>query len=136
MLEIESCQFSHRYSKKDFNPYKQKHCDQCDSESDRTYYCEFCGKNFCSKCTLKQAHEEYYSKFTQIVGCEQIHISTDENQEPGHDSIMNVDDVEVIVEVDKQDNTEYCQCGKSNHIENFKCIDCEKSSVRIVQLVQ
>ena len=56
--------------KKDFNVNKQKQCDKWESETDHTYYCEFCGKNFSSKCTIEQAHKEYYSKFTDIVGCE------------------------------------------------------------------
>ena len=49
---FESCQFSHRRSKKDFNVTKHKQCDKCESETDHTDYCKFCGTNFRSKCTI------------------------------------------------------------------------------------
>ena len=39
---------------------------------------------------------------------------------------MNVDEVNKVTKVDKSANIEYCQCGKSNYIENFKCKDCDK----------
>ena len=48
---------------------------------------------------------------------------------------MNVDEVDKVTEVDKSANIEYCQCGKSNDIENLNAKIVIKSFVRIVQLV-
>ena len=31
-------------------------CDQCNHFSQKTYYCEFCTKNFCGNCTMEKAH--------------------------------------------------------------------------------
>ena len=31
-------------------------CNKCEKTNEQTYYCEVCGKTFCSQCTVEEAH--------------------------------------------------------------------------------
>ena len=90
------------------------------------YFCEFCGENFCAKCTVKEAHDENYITTTDVLGCKEIHQSNNAKKAPSHDSTMEVDDVDKVTELDKSADIAFCQCRKSNDIENYKCKDCDK----------
>ena len=97
-----------------------KKCDQCMKMVKHTYFCDFCGMNFCSECTIKEAHEENFDKFTDVIECRQIH-------KPIKD-LTKIDEVvssrEKIVEGENHPNNETCQCGKSTKNDYFECKDC------------
>ena len=64
----ETCAFSHRLLRNEL-----KKCDKCGKGNINLYYCNFCGKNFCCECTKEQAHDEEFAKFTEKIGCDEIH---------------------------------------------------------------
>ena len=42
-------------------------CNWCEQMSDKRYYCEFCGKSFCERCTSKDAHINSIYKLTRSL---------------------------------------------------------------------
>ena len=49
-------------------------CDHCDKLVKNTYYCEFCGKSFCSSCTVQEAHyRNMYNQEEHPKQCTSIH---------------------------------------------------------------
>ena len=63
----ESCKYLHGQGK----PISQ--CNKCESSSTQTYYCEVCGKTFCSECTVKEAHALNIYEAYEAVDCSKIH---------------------------------------------------------------
>ena len=55
-----------------FEPPLNK-CDKCERNSVKNYFCEFCTKNYCQYCTVKEAHAENVYCY-EDVGCKNIHI--------------------------------------------------------------
>ena len=50
-------------------------CHNCKQDNPNKYYCEFCNNNFCSKCTVKEAHEKnIYDSAHHSACCSSIHI--------------------------------------------------------------
>ena len=68
-----------------------KYCDKCTNPETHLYYCEFCDKNFCSNCTLEEAHDKNYTVSAEIGGCNQIHTKIDTDDEPDEVD-MSMDD--------------------------------------------
>ena len=97
---------------------KEINCENCDVEAYNLYYCNYCERNFCANCTIKEAHDKSYSKSTQINNCKQIHKSTELADDKNDENIN--DDLDASMEA------HHCQCGKTNDIENYQCKDCEK----------
>ena len=70
----------------------------------QTYFCEFCCTNFCTNCTLREAHDENYDKITNIISCKQIHLQTQNTNEIEDDeevdmvTVDHVDEKSVTVE--------------------------------------
>ena len=49
-------------------------CDRCESFSQNRYYCEFCAKNFCQNCTVKEAHAKNIDdENPENLSCKIIH---------------------------------------------------------------
>lgn len=114
----ETCEFSHRLIRNELYLQEHKKCDKCDNVNINLYYCNFCGKNFCCECTKEQAHDEQFTKFTEIVDCEQLHDTiTKEDYSP---------DQEIALEKEKVEQSLYCDCGKSCSEDTFKCEECRK----------
>ena len=51
----------------------QKECENCETISRVTYYCEHCEKSYCNNCTVKEAHLRDLYKSNDVVGCKDIH---------------------------------------------------------------
>ena len=63
----EKCKYLHRIRQ------EEKECENCEIKSKQIYFCEFCDKNYCCRCTIKEAHlEDVYT--SEDVGCKKIHI--------------------------------------------------------------
>ena len=63
----EKCRFLHQ------NEPPQNKCDKCERHSVKNYFCEFCTKNYCQHCIVKEAHTENVYCYEE-VGCKNIHI--------------------------------------------------------------
>ena len=48
----ESCRYLHEISRRK----ESESCDLCEFLCSSRYFCEFCIKSFCSKCTIEEAH--------------------------------------------------------------------------------
>ena len=112
------CQFSHRHIKNIF----MKYCEKCCNPEVNLYYCNFCEKNFCSKCTLEEAHDENYMATTDITQCKQIHEKMKDNENTTEEFDMSIDNTD-------EDNTkvENSKCNEHEKEIFFKCTDCKKS---------
>ena len=93
----ESCEFSH---------IELKRCHKCWKAEVNLYYCDFCGNDFCSNCTIQQAYEENYKKITDILGCDQIMRNRHNNLE---DEIIDDDDDEHD-DLESRNVDQKCQC--------------------------
>ena len=115
------CAFNHNKPETIFEAEPQV-CNNCIGTTLQTYYCEFCQSNFCTNCTLKEAHNEHYDKYTNGIGCKEIHIQkqTKNDNHDDEESDMAIDDNVVKFDIEK------CECGRSTSKENFKFNDCEK----------
>jgi uncharacterized protein (UPF0276 family) len=60
-------------------------CENCNEAAFVQYYCEFCERNLCVNCTVKEAHKENYMETVNVHECKQIHISGDDE----HDELIN-----------------------------------------------
>ena len=40
---------------------KELNCDNCDVEAYNLYYCNYCERNFCANCTIKEGQSYYKS---------------------------------------------------------------------------
>ena len=116
----ESCQFAHQNLKSSSLTNDQEvveiDCEKCGKKSSMHYYCESWGKTFCSKCTVKQAHDELYSEQIPIMSCKDIHESV--NYKENDNNSTKIEDVENC--------TQKCQCGKESNTDLFECEDCEQ----------
>ena len=99
----ESCAFRHG----DLEIYKK--CDQCDKDTTNLYYCEFCGKDLCNKCTNEEAHDAKAFMNRSKLSCKDIHIIEDK-----------------LNRSEKSEYLERCQCGKTCLKENCECENCGK----------
>ena len=64
----ESCKYLHDKRR------QYKNCDRCKLSSFNQYYCEFCAKSFCSRCTIKDAHlNNIFDGSQDQVSCQDIH---------------------------------------------------------------
>jgi hypothetical protein len=120
----EQCAFSHRYTLSENKESKLQTCENCKEQSHQLYYCEFCESSFCNKCTIKEAHDEYYCKTTNIVDCEQIHKMKQNLYVEHLDTIANETNCPIVV--DNSAVVDQCECGKPKNEENFNCIKCGK----------
>jgi hypothetical protein len=64
----DDCRYLHRTG------IQMKPCDNCGKISNLTYYCEFCGKSYCSHCTVEEAHDKDLHKLNLLTECKNIHI--------------------------------------------------------------
>ena len=50
-------------------------CDRCEQKSQTRYYCEFCEKSFCERCTNQKAHIEniYGTEQNKNPNCDNLH---------------------------------------------------------------
>ena len=119
----ESCQFSHRDTKHEFLNY----CEKCKNPAINLYYCDFCGKSFCSECTVKEAHDKNYI-VEEIKGCKQIHENEiKDNPELADELEMSTDEKDDEYQTNENiNNDETCECDRKKEI-TFKCKDCGKS---------
>ena len=119
----EECAFNHD-NHEDSSELESQTCNNCMGSTLQTYFCEFCCSNFCTNCTLREAHDENYDKITNIISCKQIHLQTQNTNDIEDDEevdMVTVDDVD-----EKSVTVEKCVCERSSSKENFKCDDCEK----------
>jgi hypothetical protein len=49
-------------------------CSSCEIETNLTYYCEIWDSDFCSQCTIKEAHVEDPNKSNDMAECKNIHL--------------------------------------------------------------
>ena len=105
-------------------------CENCNEAAFVLYYCEFCERNFCVKCTLNEAHEENYMETIDLHECKQIHITGDDVHEKLVDSNMDIEqmDAEGVVDISIVNSNEIqnCQCGRERKQGDFECKECRK----------
>ena len=98
-----------------------KKCDRCMKVANQTYFCDFCGMNFCFGCTTEEAHDENFDKFRDIIDCKQIHESLKDS-----DVNENADDKEnEEPQTHEMDNNECKECTYDD-----KCVPCIMSIAR------
>ena len=64
----DDCRYLHRTTK------ATRQCKKCNQRSNLTYYCEFCDESYCSKCTVKEAHDNNFIKSNILAECMNVHI--------------------------------------------------------------
>ena len=62
------CRYLHESKK------KIQQCHNCEIKANLTYYCEICDSDFCSQCTLKDAHVEDQNKSNDTAQCKNVHL--------------------------------------------------------------
>ena len=85
------------------------------------YFCEFCRKDFCLKCTKEEAHEKDYAKNKNIIDYIQIH-----NDKTNEQNESKEEESEMLIDEDKLNEIQNCDCGKPNKEGNFECFNCGK----------
>ena len=100
------------------------------------YYCEFCQKDLCAKCTIEEAHEEEYIRNTDVVTCYQIHKYNKNYDMQRPD--MDKDDLitENISCNEDLNGVNYCECGNLTKYTILNVMIVEKYSVKVVSTVQ
>ena len=117
----ESCVYSHIKTETDDDIEKmdinsvdtcnlENNCDRCSQKTKRHYYCEYCKRDFCSACIIKDVPKIEGIEINDLAGCNLIH-------EPVENPIE-------IVNEDTGKTT--CKCGQSSN-EIFKCEECKIS---------
>ena len=142
------CYYNHQQNQKQES---NKNCDRCNEYSPNTYYCEVCGKDFCPRCTIKEAHEN----IIEAIGCDKVHQYIEKgNEKQIHvyevktNTLTNDDQMEAgnsmetiyFDDSDKLKKTGFpytdevdCLCGQTNG-ELFKCLVCMKTFCEICPL--
>jgi hypothetical protein len=94
------------------------------------YYCEFCEINLCVNCTVEEAHEENYMETVNVHKCKQIHRSGDDEHDDkpinSNIDIEEMDTEDVVVGIDKANEIQNCQCGRSRQQGNLECKELKK----------
>ena len=137
----DECVYIHKKNMRETNK-----CDQCKEPTHMSYYCEFCGSNFCSHCTIKEAH---FKEFNIInISCNNLHKTTNEtcmksknNKKDPNDKMeieqSNIEVIELLeydekekendqfeTELLNQDAHKNCACNKYQG-EIYKCDKCK-----------
>ena len=71
-FRVDLCEFTHKDTEKYGDgkmEVEEKICVNCKGVAHFPFFCEFCGENFCAKCTVKEAHDENYITTTDVLGC-------------------------------------------------------------------
>ena len=90
----EQCAFMHREYRniiEEKNKQETHTCENCKDKVFQYYYCQFCSHNYCTKCTIDEAHDVNYNSETNIVRCEQIHeIPQNDELEASNTDLENI----------------------------------------------
>ena len=83
------CYYGERCLRGKLCVYLHLTCDLCEQISQNRYYCEFCRKSFCSKCTIKKAQvDNIYRNEENEPKYENIHKCKEGKSGPHEDCVM------------------------------------------------
>ena len=81
-------------------------CKNCDKFSTQLYYCEFCRRNFCINCTIKEALDKWYNTTTKILNCDQIHTRKEKLESSLDFEQMDIPADETNIQIDIENSSE------------------------------